>query len=472
MTARGRKLKNLIHTPPPVSELIKDPVKCLEIIDPEVKDGTALYNIPGYLDQVVLDAKGRYLHWDDLKNKHQSYELALAKWSIIKMARQPWYSPAFGSPLGYIATPNMQRIISLVDRRCTDAGLTDLLSNYQISEDSLADFSDEESIASSQLEGAATTRAVAKKMLRDGRRPRTESEQMILCNRRLMDMAWLHRHDDMTPELLLDFHREATTGVDDVSYHPGETRTTDDVWVGDDFGNIIHRPPEASKVNNLLRILVAWANIRHEKETAWKSYIHPLLKAVILHFNIGYIHPFYDGNGRVARAMSYWMLFRAGYSAFRYISISKLLKEAPKEYARAYLRTETDDMDLTYFMEYQLRIIERAVSDLIGHVDNSAMRLQELRAWMMEKGLMTSLTPTQMSIITSIIYFPEREHTVKGCVERLGISRATAQGVLEQLAHAGVMNKSGGSGRTPATYTGRRSPEKLKAGILNLLRRE
>ncbi|EKP2071606.1 hypothetical protein OFY30_005337, partial [Salmonella enterica] len=144
----------------------------LEIIDPEFIQGTVGYDLPGLMDESILDHKGRYLHWDDIKNKYQKHDVALAKWSIIKMARQPFFAAAFGYRCDYIATPNLLRVISLIDRRCTTAGLSELIEAYRLTDESIVDFSDEESIASSQLEGAATTRAIAKKMLQTDRRPR------------------------------------------------------------------------------------------------------------------------------------------------------------------------------------------------------------------------------------------------------------------------------------------------------------
>ncbi|EJA5738438.1 Fic family protein [Salmonella enterica] len=463
-------MKRLIHTPPERSDLITSIDRCLEIIAPEFIQGTVGYDLPGLMDESILDHKGRYLHWDDIKNKYQKHDVALAKWSIIKMARQPFFAAAFGYRCDYIATPNLLRVISLIDRRCTTAGLSELIEAYRLTDESIVDFSDEESIASSQLEGAATTRAIAKKMLQTDRRPRTEGEKMIACNQRLMSKAWLNRHEEMSIELLLDFHREATSDIDDKTYRPGQFRTTDDVHVADSLGNVIHTPPPAEEIKSYLRSLMNWANTHHEKETRWKHYMHPMIKAIILHFYIGYIHPFYDGNGRVARALCYWMLFKAGYSAFRYISISKLLKDAPKEYVRAYLRTETDDMDMTYFIEYQSRIIERAVNELITHIETSSLRINELRAWMAETGIMARLNNLQMNLINTIIYFPEREHTVSNTMEKYGVARKTALSALESLVTSGVMTKSGGSGRTPAIYTGRKSQEKLRTGLLNLLR--
>jgi len=461
-------MSKLIQAPPPQATLRNDLDECIRLVTGHGENEA--YHMQGFLSQSVLDNKGRYLHWDDIYHRHHSREVALAHWSLVKFARRTWHMPVFISKTGYILTPNMQRITSRVDRQCTEAGIRALFDTYNLTYESLSDFEDEESIASSQLEGAATTRAVAKKMLQEGRKPHTESEQMIVCNRRLMNIAWERRHDKMTPELLLLFHQAATGGINDAAYHPGIFRTTDDVWVGDDAGNIIHQPPAAKELPALLSMLFQWLNVHHEDESAWQIYLHPVIKAIIAHFYIGYFHPFYDGNGRVARALCYWVLFKSGYSAFRYISISQLLKEAPREYARAYLRTETDDMDLTYFIEYQCRIIERAVNQVTEHLKIAALRHQDLQTWMMEIGLRKHLSAAQSDLLASMVYFPTREHTIRSVMEKLGISRTTARGILEQMVNAGVMTKSGGAGNTPAFYKPRRSQEKFKMGVLAFLR--
>lgn len=80
-----------------------------------------------------------------------------------------------------------------------------------------------------------------------------------------------------------------------------------------------------------------------------------------LHFAMGYEHPFRDGNGRVARVLFYWFMFKHEFAAFRYIAISLLLRNAPVKYGRSYLHTEADELDLTYFIEFQCAVILRAV---------------------------------------------------------------------------------------------------------------
>ena len=66
---------------------------------------------------------------------------------------------------------------------------------------------------------------------------------------------------------------------------------------------------------------------------------------------MGYEHPFRDGNGRVARALFYWFMLKSEYTLFKFVSISKLLKEKPKEYGMSYMYTEKDSNDLM-FSEY------------------------------------------------------------------------------------------------------------------------
>ena len=57
-------------------------------------------------------------------------------------------------------------------------------------------------------------------------------------------------------------------------------------------------------------------------------------------------------------------MLKSGYWLFEYISISRLLKNAPAKYTRAYLYVENDDLDLTYFLYHQAEIIKRAIGEL------------------------------------------------------------------------------------------------------------
>ena len=101
-------------------------------------------------------------------------------------------------------------------------------------------------------------------------------------------------------------------------------------------------------------------------------------QSIILHFMIGYDHPFVDGNGRVARALFYWAMLRHGYPLAKFLSISKVLREAPARYARAYRFTETDGGDLTYFVDHQLDVIARSIEALGDYVTRKTSTTKEI----------------------------------------------------------------------------------------------
>ncbi|HGM7176662.1 TPA: Fic family protein [Serratia marcescens] len=422
----------------------------------------------------VVDDKGRYLHWDDLLKKTNNQEKALAQWSLIKFARNAALKtvPTLGHALGPVALftllPSMQKTCSLIDRSCTEAGLNDLINRISIPGYYLHDFINEESIASSQLEGASTTRTAAKKMLAENRSARNESEKMILGNSRLMKLAWDSSAMDMSMGLLLEFHREATQGIDDNKYHPGQIRTTDDVWVAGRDGDIVHMPPPAVELDGMLTLFIDWMNYPHEEVALPRHYLHPVIKACIMHFGLGYLHPFHDGNGRVARALCYWYLFKHGYDAFLYISISQLLKEAPIQYGEAYLKTETDNQDVTYFVEYQCRVLERAVNGLINHARTVAAKLREFDTWIFTSGIRKKMPAIQQTILNMAVMAPGESFTVKDFAERAGVSPAASRQHLEKLADAGILLKQEGGGSKPAHYLPKTSFDKMKTALMKL----
>ena len=92
--------------------------------------------------------------------------------------------------------------------------------------------------------------------------------------------------------------------------------------------------------------------------------MHPAIRAIILHFWLAYDHPFIDGNGRTARALFYWLMLRHGYWLFEFISISEIILKAPVQYGEAFLYTETDQNDLTYFIIHQTEVIRKSMQSL------------------------------------------------------------------------------------------------------------
>ncbi|QIL90061.1 Fic family protein [Microbulbifer sp. SH-1] len=396
----------------------------------------------GYLDfHTPLDKKGRYQPFDELRHRvPQGLDAAVA-WSFVRNARnqQQSYLISLGEPenhCSFMLTPSIQKAISETDRNTTSAYLEWIGS--KIDEKTqlkylLSDLIEDESISSSQLEGAATTTRVAKEMLKRNRKPRDASEKMILGNYRMMQFAWEKRHEPLSIDLILDLHKIGVEGIDDDEYKPGVfRRAADNVHVVDPEGEIVHTPPPANNLKNRMRDIVSWVNYDHENADE-KSYLHPLIKAIVLHFCIGYEHPFRDGNGRVARALFYWYLFKSDFSAFRFIAISVLLKKAPIQYGKSYLYSETDQMDLTYFIEYQSKIVVRAIEKFKKAYKDAALEIERFNRWLWDSGLYKKLNDKQRTVFQVAKSGDVQEFTIRNVEHNLGCSYNTAAAVLNGL---------------------------------------
>ncbi|NJM39626.1 MAG: ATP-binding cassette domain-containing protein [Anaerolineae bacterium] len=342
--------------------------------------------MPVFLAQKATDAKGRYLHWEDLRFKPAPEGLSVEEvWSATKLAREQQmratpFSSKDDEPFRYMEPDEMRWLLHWVDGKATGNFVMPVaLDNQSIGKSFHVSSLIEEAFSSSRLEGAATTRAVAKAMLREGRQPKDKSERMIWNNYQAMEFIGTHKDDPLTIKMILELHKIVTENTLDVPDMAGVLRGPNDkVFVEDSEGKVLHDPPPAKELPKRLQQLCDFAN-SPAFDPSGTSFIHPVIQAVIVHFMIGYDHPFVDGNGRTARALFYWHMIRKGYWLAQYISISRIMTKAPKQYGRAYLETETDGGDLTYFILYQLRVLKQSVEELITYLTAKAREiLQEL----------------------------------------------------------------------------------------------
>ncbi|GGM30311.1 hypothetical protein GCM10009425_46130 [Pseudomonas asuensis] len=428
----------MIKTPP--ARIRMPMVEITEKAPNKIDDYMQLY--------AALDSKGRYQHFDKLRFRiPEGLDHSLV-WSLVKSARDRQLSEVL--PLGeppklckLMLTPAMHMATSESDRHTTGAALEWMCS--KIGERKhihylLNDLIEDEAISSSQLEGAATTTKAAKDLLKRNRGPRTPDEKMIIGNFKMMQCAWKRRHEELTTDLISEIHQVGVEGIDDEKYHPGAFRNTDDVVVEDGDGNVVHNPPPAAGLEKRLNDLVKWVNTNHSVSNS-NVYLHPLIKGIILHFAIGYEHPFHDGNGRVARSLFYWFLFKHDFAAFRYIAISTLLKSAPIQYGKSYLYTETDDMDLTYFVDYQSRIIIRAIEEFKRAYEETLDDMNKFNVFLYESGLFGKLTDKQKVVLQVAKSGRAQEFTAQNVKENLNCSYNTASSILNGLVELKLFKK-------------------------------
>jgi Fic family protein len=290
----------------------------------------------------------------------------------------------------------------------------------------------EEAIASSQLEGAATTRRLAKQMLESNRKPRNTGEQMIVNNYAAMQWIVQNKKKSITKESMLQLHRLITNNTLADKQEEGSFRTTDDVRIIDvQTGEVLHTPPKPEGLELLMDAFCIFMN-DGEKED---FFLHPISKAIILHFLIGYIHPFAEGNGRTARALFYWYLICKGYWLIEYMSVSRIILSSKAQYARAYQYTEKDENDLTYFVLYNLRCIQRSLAELKTYI---------VRKNREKKSILTLLRNTnynerQIVLIEEILNEKKAVFTVSEVQHKFGVANQTARTDLEHLVSKGIL---------------------------------
>lgn len=386
---------------------------------------------------------GHYLHWDDLRYRTPPEGLSHEGWWLgIRMARtalaQPLpFTDKDGKPFTFGVPEPVQIHLHHVDQDAAGQIRSPGEVTPERRDEYLVRSLMEEAVTSSQLEGASTTRRVAVAMLREGRKPKDQSERMIFNNFRTMQAIQTFRNEPITVERLLELHRMIAEGTLAEPSRPGCFRSSDDIRVVDTTdGTILHQPPDHRELPARMALLCAFAN-GSENE---RPFVHPVIRAILLHFMIGYDHPFEDGNGRTARALFYWSMLRSGYWLTEFLTISRVLKEAPAQYGRAYLFTETDDGDTTYFILHQLETIRKAIAGLHEYLARKAKEQQSVeRLLAVSPALRGKLNHRQRALLAHALKHPDTGYRIDAHQRSHGIVYETARMDLLELEKLGFL---------------------------------
>lgn len=389
---------------------------------------------------------GEYLHWDQLRHRPPPSGLTSEQWwAGVRFARNgmmqrlPLVDKAgnsfqFSLPEpALIALHHIDRMAAGSINAPTEINTPETRDRYLVH--SLI----EEAITSSQLEGAATTRNVAKAMLREGRQPRDRSERMIFNNFQAMEHIRQRRTDPITPAGILTLHSIVTDGTLDDPADAGRLRLANDIEIRDNRDHtLLHRPPNFAELPERMERLCAFANA---DETSI-PFVHPVLRAILLHFMIGYDHPFADGNGRTARALFYWSMARSGYWLMEFLSISHFLRKAPAQYVRAYLHAETDGGDTTYFMLHQLHTIRLAIKELHAYLRRTVSAQQSTERLLDgSPQIRNRLNHRQLALLTGALKRPGEQYRIEGHQRTHNVVYQTARTDLIELAELGLLKK-------------------------------
>ena len=387
--------------------------------------------------------KGNYIHWDTLRHKKPPHGLSHEDWwAAIKFARTQINRPiplldSKRTAFTYSTPDPILELLHEIDRDASGRiAFAEAITNPQTKDRYVQSSLIEEAITSSQLEGAAATREQAKNMIRSGRKPTDRSEQMILNNYRAMQFISKLKDAPLSPELVFEIHQVITERSMPAAAEPPYLRKHGDgIAVWDDRDNkLLHRPPKASEIDSRMQAMCDFAN---NEQTG--VFMHPAIKAITLHFWLAYDHPFIDGNGRTARALFYWSMLNDGYWLIEFISISSILRKAPAKYGRSFLYTETDENDLTYFIDEQLRVIRRAIDQLHEYLSR---KIEEVRKTEQLLRASVELNHRQLAILSHALRHPGIRYSSESHRTSHDVTYQTARTDLLDLVAKELLIKS------------------------------
>ena len=394
-----------------------------------------------YSDHSRPSVNGRYYHWDELRRRTPPDGFTSEEWWFgVKVARSQVrrmlpFADTAGRPFSYVLTDEALSMLHQIDQQAAGRiQMPEVVTNSATRDRYIVAGLIEEAINSSLLEGAVTTRREAKELLRSGRSPRTIDERMVVNNYRTLQNLRKDPKTPLTLEKVLDVHRMVVDGTLERPEQAGRLQRAGEkrVYVsGPDPNDIYHRPPPAADFPDLMKELVNFANGAEDQ-----GFVHPVVRAIALHFQLAYIHPFVDGNGRTARALFYRSLLRQGYWLAEFLSISRLLHQAPVQYQRAFLYTETDDGDFTYFLLHQLKVLCRAIEDLFQSLEDKVAEVRQVERALRREPYLNS---RQMALLSHALRNLDAVYTIQAHQTSHRVAYQTARTDLLDLEKRGFL---------------------------------
>lgn len=237
-------------------------------------------------------------------------------------------------------------------------------------------------------------------------------------------LKWVLKHGtkDLTEKRLLRLHEMMTKGLLSAT-RCGKYRKIQN-YIVNARKVVIFTPPAPRKIKQRMKQLLDWLK-KHQNE-------HPIVRNAIFHHEFVTIHPFVDGNGRVARAASQWLLFEQGYDPLHTLSCDDFFAADRARYYNMIQQTRDLGGDYTYWIDY-------VAEGLLAAVQAISERLKVVKRPRGMKNI--ALTPKQEELLKLI--------SEKGGIgsseimRRMQINRARVHQLIAPLVKAGIVEKEG-----------------------------
>jgi Fic family protein len=245
--------------------------------------------------------------------------------------------------------------------------------------------------------------------------------------------------EPLTPERLFGWHASLFPGE-----HSGLHRIKVGAW-RDGPMQVVSGPlgrervhflaPAASELNREMRMFLDWFNAYDGTD--------PILRAGVAHLWLVTIHPFDDGNGRIARAIADMALARSEKIAQRFYSMSAQIREDRGDYYKFLERTQKGGLDITPWLDWFLGCLGRAVEGADAMLESV---LGKARFWEIHRD--TPFNPRQRLVVNRLLDGFEGNLTSSKWAKLAKCSQDTALRDIDALVERGVLAKDAAGGRS------------------------
>lgn len=331
---------------------------------------------------------------------------------IWQKTQEEWVGKADKLPLKskdtksfwYLLTPHL---LDLVTKVSEQRGFLDALSidgaNWKKMEERAINY---EAYYSSHIEGAQSSLEMALKFIKGKKKySKDESLQMIGNNQRALVYAIKQTGKPITHELICHLQEILTENThNDRPITMGKYRQGP-VYIVNGLGQIVYEGPSYEKVPQMMEHFLEWIN--EDKN------LNPLIKTGIVHLYFVHIHPFDDGNGRTARALSNLVLSNSGFKFINMLSISSYFDHKRPSYYRAIQDVRDHNYDLTYFLIFYMEALLSRISDIKKEIEigSKITNLKEI----ISKDVYVRLNNKQIKALRIMIQKNEDMNTKKYC---------------------------------------------------------
>lgn len=284
----------------------------------------------------------------------------------------------------------------------------------------------EEAITSAIYEGANSTRAKAKELIETQTPPKSKDDWMLINNYEAMLWAGRNNQRSVTLDLIKEIHEIVTknTLIDDDINYSGKFRD-DKVYVTTGL-EIKHEGINYQKIDEALI-----EAINHTTKNT--RYFPPLLKGIILHYFLAYIHPFFDSNGRTARTLFYFKAIKNNLKFVEILSLSAYLKNHGRQYEKSFEKVVSNEYDITYFIDFNLDSLRSALDKVSDKVD-FLLKINLLKE-------PYNLSDQQIGLLQKMALHKFRRYDIEGYAQSIHKSREVARQELKQLSDLGFLDE-------------------------------